>query len=177
AGRRASHGPRRTLPRPNIEKTTPTSTFDQPSCVVTSGAYVVMNAPKPAMRAKFETSRTTSGRRASGADAEAWASSAVAPVASAGEAWARSSRTAGRGRKSAAPVARALVTPTRMNGTRRAETAARSPPIAGPRTEPAAPEADRTPFANARLALAVTWVTYRRSATWLTPEPRPANAR
>ena len=69
----------------------------------------------------------------------------------------RDSATTGRGRKSAATNATALVAATARNGARKVNAAASSPPIAGPATLPAELAAEMMLFAKERRARSETW--------------------
>src|SRR5439155_19956437 len=104
-------------------------------------------------------------------DAPAVATAVVAPAPG-----ARAS-AAGFGRNSEPTNARALVALTTRNGKRRSAIPTSSPPTVGPRTDPAEPAAERTPFAKANLVRSIAWATYSRSDTWFTPAPRPATER
>src|SRR3972149_3065535 len=82
SARRASHGPRMTLPSPNMAKTMPTSAADQPRLPVAKMAYVVMKAPNPAMAARLERNRATIGRRPCSCPGSVWVEIAIPSSAS-----------------------------------------------------------------------------------------------
>ena len=183
---RLSQGPSRIEPSPNIAKIRVTWLIGMPSSSLANGANVVIQPPNAALKPRFQRASATSGCAAEArAMARArlvamtircWSMTFATAMEGAGEDAGPpadgTSGSAGRNRTAAAPAASAVI-PTTTNGMRRSASA-RTPPITGPVTEPAAPAADRIPLVNARRARSATRATYRRSAMIESPPPNPA---